>query len=604
MEGAPRRPIPSTETRDSATSSASSRSLAGHLRHGELALLGLGLVSGVLAGLFSAGILAGTRLLHLWLYGVPLGSHLSSLGALETPIQASIPIAGGVLVGAFAALVQRWRPHRPTDPIEANALRGGRMSLRDSTRIAAETVISNGFGASVGLEAAYTQMGSGFASWLGARLRPRRADTRMLVACGSAAISAPLTGTFYAFELILGTYTPFALGPVGAAAIGGVVVSRALGMKGDFLGRAVETPLSGPDIALLLGLGVLCAVFGIAIMRSVALVETVFRWTRLPRFVHPAIGGLCVGATALVAPQVLGSGHGALRDTLFRPDPPVVEVIALVLVLKAIASAVSIGSGFRGGLFFASLFLGALLGELYAAELNLLLPYLAPETKVCAITGMAALAVAVVGGPLTMSFLALETTGDVQLGLVMLAIASIVSVLSRRWFGYSFATWRLHLRGETIRSAQDVGWMRDLTVGRLMRTDVPQVPADMPAHQFIEDFPLGGRSWVVAVDPHGRYAGMIFGPDVHLSTRNGDSSSATIARVARWRDGVLLPRMNIREAARIFETFESEALPVVASESDRKVIGVLTEAHLLRRYAAELDTARRDLSDEIWTGRG
>jgi CIC family chloride channel protein len=66
---------------------------------------------------------------------------------------------------------------------------------------------------------------------------------------------------------------------------------------------------------------------------------------------------------------------------------------------------------------------------------------------------------------------------------------------------------------------------------------------------------------------------------------------------------VLLPQMNIRQAAQLFEQFESEALPVVESEPDRKVIGVLTEAHLLRRYAAELDTARRDLSDEIWTGR-
>jgi CIC family chloride channel protein len=608
MEGSPRRPIPSTETRDSGTSSASSRPLAGHLRHGELGLLGLGLVSGVLAGLFSVGLLAGTRLLHLWLYGVPLDSHLSSLGALQTPFQAAIPIAGGVLVGTTAALVQRWRPHRPTDPIEANALRGGKMSLRDSIRISAETVVSNGFGASVGLEAAYTQMGSGFASWLGARLRPRRADMRMLVACGSAgaiaaAFSAPLTGTFYAFELILGTYTPFALAPVGAAAIGGVTISRTLGMKGEFMGRAVESTLSGTDIALLLGLGVACAAFGVAIMRGVALVETIFQCTRLPRSVHPALGGLVVGALALVTPQVLGSGHGGLHDVLFHATPPAVGAVALVLAAKAIASAVSLGSGFRGGLFFASLFLGALLGDLYAAGLNRLLPHLAPDSWVCAVTGMAALAVAIVGGPLTMSFLALETTGDFQLGVVMLAIASIVSVLMRRWFGYSFATWRLHLRGETIRSAQDVGWMRDLTVGRLMRTDVPQVPADMPTRQFIEEYPLGGRSWVVAVDPHGRYSGMIFGPDVHLSTQNGDASSATIARVARWRDVVLLPQMNVTQAAQLFEKFESEALPVVESESDRKVIGVLTEAHLLRRYAAELDTARRDLSDEIWTGR-
>jgi Voltage gated chloride channel len=100
-------------------------------------------------------------------------------------------------------------PRRPVDPIEANALQGGRMSLKDSTLIAAQTVISNGFGASVGLEAAYTQIGSGFASWLGKAFRLRRGDMRTLVACGSAgaigaAFGAPLTGAFYALNSFWG----------------------------------------------------------------------------------------------------------------------------------------------------------------------------------------------------------------------------------------------------------------------------------------------------------------------------------------------------------------------------------------------------------------
>lgn len=578
----------------------------GLVRHGELGLIALGLVSGAVAGLFSAAVLVSTRLLHLLLFEVPLEAHLSSLAALQNPFRAAIPIAGGILVGISAALVRRWQPHRPTDPIEANALRGGQMSPGDSLLITAETIISNGFGASVGLEAAYTQAGSGFASWLGARYRPRRADMRMLVACGSAgaisaAFGAPLAGTFYAFEIILGTYTPFALGPVGAAAIGGVTVSHLVGMTGELGGHFTETPLTGTHIALLLGLGVLCALFGIAIMRGVALVDALFRRTRLPRSMHPALGGLVVGALALVTPRVLGSGHGALHEMLHRLDRPTIEAIALVLVLKAIASVVSLGAGFRGGLFFASLFLGALLGTLYAAGLDRLLPHLAPEPSACAVTGMAALAVAIIGGPLTMSFLSLETTGDFKLGFVMLAVASIVSVLLRRWFGYSFATWRLHLRGETIRSAQDVGWMRDLTVGRLMRADAAKVPADMTVGQFVADYPLGSRTWAVAIDDRGRYRGMIFSPDVHASNQAEDASRTTIAGLARWPETVLLPQMNVAQAARLFETCESEALAVVESKADLAVIGVLTEAHLLRRYAAALDTARQALTDEIWT---
>src|SRR5579885_2845550 len=127
--------------------------------------------------------------------------------AAPLPVPLRTGATSGLILGLSGIYVRRWVPRRPVDPIEANALHGGRMSVRDSALIGAQTVISNGFGASVGLEAAYTQMGSGLASWLGAAFKLRRSDMRTLVACGSAgaisaAFGAPLTGAFYAFELI------------------------------------------------------------------------------------------------------------------------------------------------------------------------------------------------------------------------------------------------------------------------------------------------------------------------------------------------------------------------------------------------------------------
>ena len=124
-----------------------------------------------------------------------------------------------------------------------------------------------------------------------------------------------------------------------------------------------------------------------------------------------------------------------------------------MLLAKAAASALSIGAGFRGGLFFASLFLGALLGKLFAAGLGAITVVQAIPPVVCAMVGMSALAVAVVGGPLTMSFLALESTGSLPMTIAVLATSVVSAITVRRTFGYSFATWRFHLRGEAIRSA-------------------------------------------------------------------------------------------------------------------------------------------------------
>ena len=242
-----------------------------------------------------------------------------------------------------------------------------------------------------------------------------------------------------------------------------------VGPVGDVLGR---------DLAIAALLGILAALFGIGIMRGVALCEVLLSKTGLWSPLRPALGGLAVGLLALLTPQVMSSGHGALHFDGIISMP--LAAIAAVFVLKTIASVISLGSGFRGGLFFATLFLGALGGRLFAAGFDTIWPGLDLDPNVYAIVGMSALSASVIGGPLTMSFIALESTGNLWLTTVVLVAVIISTQITRELFGYSFATWRFHLRGETIRSAADVGWIRDLTVRRLMRPDVATVNADMP----------------------------------------------------------------------------------------------------------------------------
>ena len=225
------------------------------------------------------------------------------------------------------------------------------------------------------------------------------------------------------------------------------------------------------------------------------------------------------------------------------------------------------------------------------------------DATTCAVVGMAGLSVTIIGGPLTMSFLALESTGDFALSILILATTTLDSVLVRRTFGYSFATWRLHLRGETIRSAQDVGWIRSLTVGRLMRHDVDIAYADVTLRSFLESHPLGSDYWIVATDPFGRYAGMVSLHEAHMLAPDANRCRQPLTGLLRFADRVLTRDMNIQEAAQVFEAIEGEALAVVESATDRRVVGLLSEAHVLRRYTEELDRARRDLSGETWLGR-
>jgi CIC family chloride channel protein len=467
------------------------------------------------------------------------------------------------------------------------------MSVTGSLIVAAQTMWSSGVGASVGLEAGYTQLSSGLASWLGRAFRLRRRDLRTLVGCGAAAgiaaaFGAPLAGAFYAFELVIGSYSVASLAPVGAAAvIGYLVVAQ---VERPDLGIAASTQVGTPDLLIAALIGVLAAALGIAIMRGVGHCEALFGRLRVPPALRPAIGGVIVGLLAILSPQVMSSGHGALQLASMLALP--LGAIALVFVLKAAASIVSLGSGFRGGLFFASLLLGVLGGQLVCAGLGKILPGLPLNPQVYAIIGMGALSVSIIGGPLTMTFIALETTGDLWLTAAVLIAVIISAQVTREAFGYSFATWRFHLRGETIRSAADVGWIRDLTVGRMMRRDLQTVPVDTYVSDFRQAFPLGATSQVVAVDEDGRYAGLVFVAEAHAKELK---ESLPIREILRHRDDFLLPEMTVQHAVAIFDRAETEALAVVDAPATRRVIGLLTEAHALRRYTEESELHRREL---------
>jgi CIC family chloride channel protein len=271
-------------------------------------------------------------------------------------------------------------------------------------------------------------------------------------------------------------------------------------------------------------------------------------------------------------------------------------LIATVFVLKAMASVISLGSGFRGGLFFATLLMGALGGRLFAAGIDTVWPGLDLDPNVYAIIGMSALSASVIGGPLTMSFIALESTGNLWLTTAVLVAVIISTQITRELFGYSFATWRLHLRGETIRSAADVGWIRDLTVQRLMRPDVTTVNADMGIEEFRGKFPLGSKTRVVAVDATGRYVGLALVAEAHapdIEARNG------LIDMLHHRDVVLHPVMNIQEAIAVFDAAEAESLVVVETGGEHRPVGILTEAHAMRRYAEESEQRRREAVGDI-----
>ncbi|WP_216655192.1 chloride channel protein [Stenotrophomonas maltophilia] len=564
------------------------------LRGSDLWFIALALVVGLLAGyltLLQSGI---ARWLQGTLYGLDEGMRLSSLPSLTWTALLVLPL-GGLLVGLVSLAATRLK--RPLlDAVEANALHGGRMSMRDNLIVLTQTLLSNGCGASVGLEASYTQMGAGSGSQLGRVMRLRRNDVRILVGAGAAgaiaaAFGAPLAGAFYAFEIVIGAYTPAALAPVAVAALAGAFVADQAGIEAYLLPAASTIDVRAADYAIYGLLGCCCAMVGIVIMRLIASIEGTVKRSPLPLWGRPVVGGLLLIPLALASPQVLSSGHGALHLDLTTHLPLI--WIGGLLTLKCLASGISLGFGFRGGLFFASLFMGTLVGALFAGLLAMATGVPVVDATSAALAGMAALAAAVVGAPMTMAMLVLEGTHDFLLTSVVMSAVLVSSTLVRQWFGYSFSTWRMHLRGETIKSARDVGWVQNLNAGRLMRKGVATAPADLDAAAFCQRFPLGSGSRVILIDSEGHYAGIVQIPRVY---GDGVKPETTIGELAENRDVSLPPAADVVSVMQRFDQTQADELAVVAA--DGQVLGVVSEAFVRKRYAEELDKRQRELMGE------
>ncbi len=568
------------------------------VRTDEIWLVLLASLVGVASGLVVVLINETSLLMHRMFFMLEGSGRLSGLYRLDGTRTVLVPALGGLALGLGGLLAGRWQKHRPVDPIEANALYGGQLSVADSLLVVGQTVFSNGVGASVGLEAGYTQISAALGSKLGRLFRVRRADLRLLVGCGAAgaiatAFAAPLAGAFYAFELVIGTYTLASLAPVVVAAVVAVLVSQVVGGNvAPNLNLVLPDHIAPIDYLPIAALGIVAALVGVAVMRTVTLTEQLFRRSRVPGWLRPAIGGLAVGLLALVSPAVLSSGHSAMQVGL--TGKWTMAHVAILLLLKALASAISIGSGFRGGLFFASLFLGVLTGTFFGDVLALTAEVQSLPVVVCALVGMSALAVAVIGGPLTMAFLALETTGSLPLTIAVLVASVVSSVTTRRSFGYSFATWRFHLRGEAIRSAVDIGWVRNLSVGRMMRREIRTVRHDRSIAEARRDFPLGAVPSIVAVDGDGRYAGIVVVPEIHAAR----DDAARLSDLLTHETDILVPQQTAKEAIASFEAAEADVLVVVDDPESRQVLGLLTEQFVLKRYSQELERVRREVSGE------
>jgi CIC family chloride channel protein len=456
--------------------------------------------------------------------------------------------------------------------MEAVAIRGGRIRKRVALTRSIASAITIGSGGSVGREGPIAQVGASIGSGVGQLLGLAADRLRTLVAAGAAggiaaAFNAPLAGSFFALEVISRNFATHTFGPVVLCAVAATGVSRlhfgaapAFSVPPFSLGGPVEAPLAA-------ALGVFCGLVSLGFMAVLTRLERVFARLPAPLLVKPALGGLALGALIWGSPHLFGAGHGTL-DAMLRGQLPW-ATLALLLMLKPLATSLTLASGGSGGVFLPSLYIGGLAGGLFGIAARSLVPGLETSSGAYALVGMAAVLAGTSHAPITALLLAFELTQSYAVILpVMLAVA-LSTLLSRALGRNSIYTAVLAARGIDPDRREDLV-LRGVSVGEVMDPAPPAVRADAPLDVVLARFLESDLDAVFVTDPGGRLLGQVSIHDV----KEGIGEQSAL--------GALVVARDVCESAATARPRETVALALDALvRAGRDVLAVVDEANVL-----------------------
>jgi len=511
----------------------------------------------------------------------------------------AVPAVGGLVVGLLVKVLMPQRhPEGVADVIEAGALRGARMSGLTGIKAALINALSIGFGASVGREGPAVHFGASLGGWLASSLHLTRSVSRTLLGCGAAAavaasFNAPIAGALFASEVVIGHYALSAFAPIVIASVTGTALSRYY--FGDFPAFVIPEHIieSFWEFPAFVVLGIVAGLAAMAFMKSIMLSNAMAERLPMPDYLKPAIGGALIGVIAIWFPQVLGVGYGVTEAAVMESLPLI--LLASICLAKMLATSISIGFGFGGGVFSPALVIGAMLGGAYGMVFTGLFPELSTGIGAYTILGMGAMAAAVLGAPISTALIIFEMTGDYALTMALMVAVVIASMITRQFHGGSFFAWQLEARGLDLRDGLEVALLRSLKVRSVLSSAGELVTLGVGLPDIRSMLQESGSGELFVVNDDGLLFGTITLADMSEFAFDPQLDQLiTASDVARRHPPVLAVTDDLEEAMTIMRDNGEEYIAVVEDHETMKFLGCVREGQVMSAYNRALVEHRRE----------
>jgi CIC family chloride channel protein len=343
-------------------------------------------------------------------------------------------------------------------------------------------------------------------------------------------------------------------------------------------------------------LGVITALVAVLFMRLFYKVEDLIARVKIPDYFKPAIAGLIIGIIGLYYPQIFGVGYGTHYGpggalvTFGAVDQALAGEIGLatlltIVVLKMLATSLTLGSGGSGGIFAPSLFIGAMLGGAFGFGVHHFYPQITASSGAYALVGMGAFFAVMVRGPITSIIILFEITLDYALILPLMTAVVIGTIIARLFTPESIYTLRLLRQGIDIRQIGQASPLREVTVAEAMTRNFPTVPPTISVRQLVTRLRRSGHHGFPVVDKNGEFVGVVTITDVEAVMSEGGSPDLTVDDIATKSVVVAYPDEYIHDVFVKLGTQDVGRIPVVARDNPKRLLGVLRRHDVLIAYS-------------------
>ena len=481
----------------------------------------------------------------------------------------------------------------------------GRISSHNLYSSVIASSLTVGLGGSVGLEGPTVATGTAWGAWLAKFFRLNYKNTILILACAcagamAAIFKAPIAAIVFAVEVIMIDLTVFSLVPLLLSSATAVVVSYL------FLGQNVLYPFEVKEIFVLgdlpyyIALGIITGFISVYFIKMYLFFSEQF--DKLKSYKTRLLaGGISLGVLIFFFPSLYGEGYEAINaclagnlEYLFNNSLfydlqdelwAVFALLAVIILLKIVATSLTFGSGGVGGIFAPTLFMGVNTGMLFSMLVNYL-GIRQINTNNFALIGMAGLIAGVLHAPLTGIFLIADISGGYKLFVPLMVTATFAYIIVRTFTPHSVYHFQLARRKELLTHNKDANVLQMLEVRKLIETDFEILSPDAKLRDLTEAISRNHRNLFPVVDKDGKMVGMLKMDDVRSMIFNHELyDKVKISELMYMPESHIDPNDSMEVVAKKFESSGRFNLAVI---EDGKYIGFISRARVFTNYRKQI----------------